>query len=181
MWPWNYMNKSTPGLLSCPCTSLPLQLHMALMTSYSTSFMNKSTPGLLSCPCTSLTLQLHIALMTSYSTSFMVHKHTSFEQGLGGVLSFRPIAVWVVSQTLVGGSAKVCRCCNARHVLSAGTAVFVPVYQPEICVYFSKVFVTQPDCAFKLYLKSLKYIRYIVKESYVFIDWYSTVSHCVNH
>jgi len=66
-------------------------------------------------------------------------------------------------------------------VLSAATAASVPVYQPEICVYFKEVSVTQPDCAFKLYLKSLKYSRYTVKKSYVFIYWYSTVSHCVNH
>lgn len=81
-----------------------------------------------------------------------------------------------VSKGLQVLQRKACAVCRDSSLCSS-----LPTWKYVLCVYFRQMSVTQPDCAFKLYLKSLKYSRYIVKVTYVFIYWYSTVSHCVNH
>jgi len=95
-----------------------------------------------------------------------VQEHTSFEQDLGDVPSSPPTTLWVVAQAPASGSAGVCRYCSAEHVLSAGTVVFAPVYQPERQnLYFRTVSVRYGSLNslngdFKLYFK-LFYMQYV--------------------
>lgn len=91
-----------------------------------------------------------------------------------------------VSRGLQVLQRKACAVCRDSSLCSSLPTWNMCVFQESVCytawLYLQIIFKVNK------YIRLLnntptvfKYSRYIVNESYVFIYWYSTVSHCVSH